>query len=252
LNIAHKVYAVCGDNAPNNDTFCDHFHSKLLATFNDDPNKEMDIPRCLFRGRASRIDCLAHICSLIAEAVFKHFIPGTREEAQKLVDDVANGPRGTGFAETCARLSVYMKIRTLVLWIMGSDERRKYWHQLPCDVFIPLDVTTRWNSLYLMMQIARKHKTQITLFGRSHPACQHPIPTDQEWEHCEQVERCMEPFYNHILAVSNEVPCLPEYAGIMWGLVDLVNDVIEGEGDYAGIGRDLKEAFLSAQEALDK
>lgn len=115
LNIAHKVYAICGNNAPNNDTFCDHFHSKLLAIFNDDPNREMDISRCLFRGRASRIGCLAHICSLIAEAVFKHFIPGSREEAQKLVNDVANGPRGTGFAENCARLSVYMKIKTLVL-----------------------------------------------------------------------------------------------------------------------------------------
>jgi hypothetical protein len=35
LNIAHMV---SGDNAPNNDTFCDHFHRKLLAhDYDDDP-----------------------------------------------------------------------------------------------------------------------------------------------------------------------------------------------------------------------
>jgi hypothetical protein len=86
LKIAHKIIAVCGDNASNNDTFCDHFHAKLLANnYDDNPQSNLGLSRCLFQGRASRIRCLAHICKLIAESVFGHFHPGTREEAQALV-----------------------------------------------------------------------------------------------------------------------------------------------------------------------
>jgi hypothetical protein len=29
LKVAHKVIAVCRDNATNNNTFCDHFYQKL-------------------------------------------------------------------------------------------------------------------------------------------------------------------------------------------------------------------------------
>jgi hypothetical protein len=37
LDIAQKLFAICGDNATNNDTFCDHFHARLLSKFENDP-----------------------------------------------------------------------------------------------------------------------------------------------------------------------------------------------------------------------
>jgi hypothetical protein len=168
LNIAHKVIAVCGDNAPNNDTFCDHFHAKLKVKYDDNPQLLLGLPRCLFRGRQSRIRCLAHILALIAESVFKHLKSGTTKDAQTIINSVLEG--NGQFPTECASLSVWMKIRTMVLWIMGSDERRKWWKEV-CNEFIPLDVDSRWNSLYLMMMVARRYKAQISLFGRDHPDC---------------------------------------------------------------------------------
>jgi hypothetical protein len=144
-----------------------------------------------------------------------------------------------------------MKIRTFVLWIMGSDERRQWWTDT-CNIFTPLDVNSRWNGLYLMMQVARKYKAQISRYGRDHPTCQYLVPTEVEWEMCEQVERCLEPFYNHTLTVSNDVPSLPQYLGIMWGLTDLLDDVSSGEGVYGGISSDLQSAFESAKDVLKK
>ena len=41
LDISHKAIAVCGDNAPNNDTFCDHFHRILKQKYDDDPALEL-------------------------------------------------------------------------------------------------------------------------------------------------------------------------------------------------------------------
>jgi hypothetical protein len=91
LNIAHKVITVCGDNAPNNNTFCDHFHTKLKVKYNDYPQLLLGLPRCLFRGRQSRIRCLAHILALIAESVFKHLKSSTTKDAQTIINSVLEG-----------------------------------------------------------------------------------------------------------------------------------------------------------------
>jgi hypothetical protein len=53
-------------------------------------------------------------------------------------------------------LSVYMKIYTFILWIMASDERREWWKEA-YKVFIPLDINTRWNLIYLIISVARKY-----------------------------------------------------------------------------------------------
>jgi hypothetical protein len=82
LKIAHKIIAIYGDNALNNDTFCNYFYAKFLANnYDDNPQSNLSLPRYLFQGRASYIQCLAHICKLIAESVFSHFHLRTREEA---------------------------------------------------------------------------------------------------------------------------------------------------------------------------
>ncbi|KAN0069130.1 hypothetical protein V8E54_012759 [Elaphomyces granulatus] len=123
LDIAHKVIAVCGDNAPNKDTFCDHFHRILKQKYDDDPALELGLPRCLFGGRRSRIRCLAHILAPIAKAVFAHLKSGTREQAGDIVQSVLNGDRQ--FPASCASLNICMKVCAFVLWIMASEERRK-------------------------------------------------------------------------------------------------------------------------------
>jgi hypothetical protein len=100
---------------------------------------------------------------------------------------------------------------------MASDERQEWWKEA-CKVLISLDIDTRWKSIYLMMSVARKYRHQIARFGRDYPACKHLILilTEAEWSLCEQVERTMEPFYNHTLKVSNDVPALPQHLSIMW------------------------------------
>jgi hypothetical protein len=37
LDIAPKLFVVCGDNALNNNTFCDYLYERLLQDYNDNP-----------------------------------------------------------------------------------------------------------------------------------------------------------------------------------------------------------------------
>lgn len=102
------------------------------------------------------------------------------------------------------------------------------------------------------MIIAQKHRVQIARFKRDHPTCKHLIPTEAKWSLCEQVERCMEPFYNHTLIVSNDVSALPQYLSIIWGLINLLEFISSREAPYDSICSDLQLAFESAKETLKK
>jgi hypothetical protein len=178
LNCAQKLFAVCGDNATPNDTFCDHLHKRLLRNFDDNPTSSSDLPRCRFRGRSSRIRCVAHIIALVVQAVLKQLKSGTYDEAVKLVNRVHDN--GGDFSNLgCDSLSVWQKVRSFVLWIMGSDERRAEWRKF-CSISIPLDVETRWNALYLMMLKARENRGSITRFAREHPEVEPIVPTREE------------------------------------------------------------------------
>jgi hypothetical protein len=71
LNCAHKLFAVCGDNATNNDTFCDHLLERLQQDYDDDSSSTLGLPKCRFHGQDSRIRYGAHIISLVVDAVLK-------------------------------------------------------------------------------------------------------------------------------------------------------------------------------------
>ena len=103
-----------------------------------------------------------------------------------------------------------------------------------------------------MMVEARKAKKEIRRFGELHPECASLVPTAEEWIFCEQVERCMESFYNHTLTVSNQVPNLNQYLGIMWGIEDLLDDVSSGGTNYGDIEPGLRAAFKASKQALMK
>jgi hypothetical protein len=105
LNCAQKLFAVCGDNATPNNTFCDHPHKRLLQNFDDNPTSFSDLPRCRFRGRSSCIRCVAYIITLIVQTVLKQLKSGTYDKAVKLVNRVHDN--GGNFSNLrCDSLSV--------------------------------------------------------------------------------------------------------------------------------------------------
>ena len=247
LDIAHKVFAVCGDNATPNDTFCDHFYRLLKVEYDDDPTT--GIPHCWFKGRESRIRCLAHIIALIASSVFEHLGGGSTKEAEELISQAFES--GGVFPDTCRVLSVYMKIRMIAIWVGSSDERVAAWAVLSTRR-IPADVETRWNSLYLMILEARKQKVTIQKYAARFPELAYLVPTNEDWRLCEQVKRTIEPFYNYTLDVSTSAPHLNDYLITIWGLIDTLAGISSGEAPFHDIVPELQTAFKMTEMALNK
>jgi hypothetical protein len=44
LNCAKKLFAVCGDNALLNDTFCNYLYKRILQDFDDNWTSNSDLP----------------------------------------------------------------------------------------------------------------------------------------------------------------------------------------------------------------
>jgi hypothetical protein len=64
---------------------------------------------------------------------------------------------------------------------------------------IPLDVDTRWNSLYLMAETIRANQGAFKLFVRKYKKAAILVPIDTDWKMCEQIERVLAPFYDFTL-----------------------------------------------------
>jgi hypothetical protein len=85
LNYRKKLFIVCGNNASNNNIFCDHLYNLLLHDYDDDPTSNTGLPKCHFHGRPSRIRCIAHLIALVIGAILKQLKSGTYTEALALV-----------------------------------------------------------------------------------------------------------------------------------------------------------------------
>lgn len=106
LKCAQKLFTVCGDNAPVNDTFCDHLYNLLLHDYDDDPMSNTGLLKCYFYGRPSRIRCIAYIIALVVGTVLKQLKTGKHTDAVNLI--VETYDRGGVFdANICSALSIY-------------------------------------------------------------------------------------------------------------------------------------------------
>jgi hypothetical protein len=50
LKYTQKLFIIYRDNAPTNNTFCDHLYNLLLYDYNDDPILNTGLPKCHFHG----------------------------------------------------------------------------------------------------------------------------------------------------------------------------------------------------------
>ena len=249
LDSIAKLFAVTGDNASNNDTFCDHLHEKLLAQGYDDYGRQ-GLSRCWFHGRKSRIRCAAHIIALVCDKALEFLGAGSYKETIALIQEVAEN-RGHFELPEGQTLSVWAKIRYITLWIQASGERRTDWLKI-CRTFIPLDVATRWNAVYLMMKAARLVQGNISKLVRSNQELKPFEPTEEDWALCATMERVLEPFYNHTVSVSCAEPCMQKCLGIFWGITDLLDDVANKEGRFGDVGEEIRLAFESAIPLLQE
>ncbi|KAH0635744.1 hypothetical protein KY289_035659 [Solanum tuberosum] len=157
--IDRKVFSITLDNATNNDSMQTILKGHLGL------QKSL-----LCDGEFFHVRCSAHILNLIVQ------------EGLKATNDAL------------------FRIRESVKYVKGSDGRMRKFEQcvkqvgISTNLGLRLDVTTRWNSTYLMLESALQYEkafSSLQLIDRNYSSC----PTSDHWRRAEKIFGFLEPFY---------------------------------------------------------
>ena len=158
--IEQKIFSLTLDDASSNDKMQDYLKERLLHTNG-----------LVSGGEFFHIRCCAHILNLIVQ------------EGLKVVGPAIN------------------KIRESIKYVKGSEGRMKVFKACVAKVGgihtkmgLRLDVITRWNSTFLMLESAlvyRRAFCSLAFDDRSYSSC----PTNEEWERGQKMCDFLRPFF---------------------------------------------------------
>ncbi|XP_075099470.1 zinc finger BED domain-containing protein RICESLEEPER 2-like [Nicotiana tabacum] len=121
-------------------------------------------------------------------------------------------------------------IRESVKYVKGSDGRKQKFEQCVKEVGIEtnfglrLDVSTRWNSTYMMLDSALQYKkafASLHLIDRNYTYC----PTLNQWRRAEKIFQFLEPFYETTNLISgSSYPTSNLYFMQVWKIECMLND----------------------------
>lgn len=133
------MLAITADNAANNNTFL-----KELET-------ECSVENINFHHKKNHVRCLAHIMNLTCQEILKNIKAGEAQDENDILKEIS---------EKSVDLSVIPRLRKLIVKIRSSPQRRERFAR-QCNLYpninspnLLLDVKTRWNSTYLMLERA--------------------------------------------------------------------------------------------------
>ena len=131
---------ITADNASNNDTFL-----KELSTVCS--NKNIN-----FHHKKNHVRCLAHIMNLTCQEILKNIKAGEAQDEDEILKEISNGNDD---------INVIPKLRKLIVKIRASSQRKERFDRQSNlysgnSLNLILDVKTRWNSTYLMLERALK------------------------------------------------------------------------------------------------
>ena len=135
---------ITADNTSNNITF-------LKELENVCRQKEIK-----FDHKKNNIRCLAHIINITVQEILKYIKAGEAQEEEELLELITQEER-----EDNINTEIIPRLRRLIIRIRSSPQKTEQFARR-CEYFslqslkLVLDVKTRWNSTYLMLDRAIK------------------------------------------------------------------------------------------------
>nr|GMD40798.1 zinc finger BED domain-containing protein RICESLEEPER 2-like [Ipomoea batatas] len=132
--------------------------------------------------------------------------------------------------------SALHKIRESVKYVKGSEGRMKKFEEcigavgnIDTSIGLRLDVVTRWNSTYLMLDSAIKYKrafASLQVNDRHYKFC----PSNEEWKRGEKICEFLEPFYEVTNLISgSSYPTSNLYFMQVWKIESMLKDNLHNE-----------------------
>ena len=138
------------DNASNNITLLKEIENACI------------VAKINFDYRRNHVRCLAHIMNLTTQEILKHIKAGVAQEEDDILQEMSSESNN---------MEIIPKLRKIVVKICSSPQRRERFAR-QCDLYkktkslnLILDVRTRWNSTYFMLQRALKLR-KVSKFNR--------------------------------------------------------------------------------------
>ncbi|KAF7801124.1 zinc finger BED domain-containing protein RICESLEEPER 2-like [Senna tora] len=196
-SLEKKVFSLTLDNASSNDNMQDILKRQLCL------NEDL-----LCDGDYFHIRCSAHILNLIVQ------------EGLKVASDALH------------------KIRESVKYVKASDGRMQKFDDcvresggVETGLGVRLDVTTRWNSTYLMLESAlhyQKAFTRLNLIDRNYKYC----PSVEEWRRATKMREFLEPFFETTNLISgSKYPTSNLYFMQVWKIECMLNASLTNEDE---------------------
>lgn len=240
--ILPQIGAITSDNVGANDSMCNIIAEKIQEEFQWDPDE-------------NRIRCLPHIINLAVKAFLKKFDNASYEEFE--LDNVG-GVGDVNHENSNIRLLI-SKLRFIVKKLRSSPQQRESFKK-HCDaaeikfLMVILDVCTRWNSTFYMVERALQLKAAINAWIDRNPVIgKTPMKRFklkvQEWKHLEEIEEHLKFFEEATRSMSASLyPTLNLVVPIFIELFTHIEDVLSKEH----VSTDLKFALNEAHGVLSK
>lgn len=191
--IDDKIFCFTLDNASSNDRMQDYLKETLLAR-----------DALLYNGEFFHVRCAAHVLNLIVKdglKVIEHIV----EKVRHCVKKVKYSETRKNTFRSCVSLA---KIK----------ETKSLW----------LDVPTRWNSTYMMLDRAILYREAFREMSEVQKWC----PTSEEWDVLEKIRDVLEPFYEITKMFSgSEYPTSNLYFGNVWKILMLLIELEHDDDD---------------------
>ncbi len=187
--LCEKLFTVTVDNASSNDVACANLKEMLIA--NGSAIKESE---------NLHMRCVAHIANLIVSNGLKELVP------------------------------VIKKVRVVVKYVKSSSSRNNMFTEQAekCKVdytcTLKLDVVTRWNSTYLMLEVALKYKqvfARLDIPQVDSEGEQLGRISAEEWSKVETIVAFLKEFYDFTNRVSGSN--YVTVSNVFFHIVDIVN-----------------------------
>ncbi|XP_062191235.1 zinc finger BED domain-containing protein RICESLEEPER 2-like [Phragmites australis] len=208
-NIEDKVFAITVDNATVNDSFVTSLQENLVA-------KSL----LLRKGKLFHYRCAAHVLNLIAQEGFK------------------------------AMSGAIDNIRDSVNYVKSSQARKERFEKMVQQVGITcqkrptLDVATRWNSTYEMLNSASEYKRAFEALTREDTQYVHE-PSIEEWDMAKKLCSMLKVFYDATKEVSgSKYPTSSCYFHQIWEVKRMLDrESSNADQVIASMVHEMKEKF---------